>query len=172
MVLAVLSPVGGSRNWDQHSLERLHKLYDVSAGIFLGNDPHLQKQILSRDPNERRQAEVTLELWFSDRIFPFVSEGTRRFKHQRMSPRISGSSRPKSIFNLPPTGNSQFPHRLEVVLPRWSPEDVDLKRWILGFGGEVLVVSPEPLRQMIQDAGQAISALYRDPLPDPERKSS
>ncbi|MFS8778995.1 AAA family ATPase [Synechococcus sp. W55.1] len=161
-----------SRQEQLAALERLHKLYDVSAGIFLGNDPHLQKQILSRDPNERRQAEVTLELWFSDRIFPFVSEGTRRFKHQRMSPRISGSSRPRSIFNLPPTGDSRFPHRLKVVLPLWSLEDVDLKRWILGFGGEVLVVSPEPLRQMIQDAGQAISVLYRDPLADQEQESS
>ena len=161
-----------SRQGQLAALERLHKLYDISAGIFLGNDPDLQRQILSRHPEERRKAEITLELWFSDRIFPFVSEGTRRFKHQRMSPRLSGSSRPKSIFSLPPTGDSQFPHRLRVVLPLWSLEDVDLKRWILGFGGEVLVVSPEPLRQKIREAGQAISALYGEPLADPGQKSS
>jgi predicted kinase len=161
-----------SRQDQLAALDCLHKLQDLSAGIFLGNDPHLQKQILSRHPEERCKAEITLELWFSDRIFPFVSEGTRRFKRQHMSPRMSGSSRPKSIFNLPPTGNSQFPHRLKVVLPRWSLEDVDLKRWILGFGGEVLVVSPEPLRHKIQETGLAISAVYQDPLPDPERKSS
>ncbi|MEN9230545.1 MAG: WYL domain-containing protein [Thermostichus sp. DG02_5_bins_236] len=152
----------GSRKEQLAALSRLHKLYDVSAGIFLGNDPQLQKQILSRDPKERHQAEFTLELWFSDRIFPFVSEGTRRFKHQQMSPRLSGSSRPKSLFNLPPTGDPQFPHRLKVVLPIWSLEDVDLKRWILGFGGEVLVVSPEPLRQVIQNTGLAISVLYQN----------
>jgi hypothetical protein len=154
------------------ALDCLHKLHDLSAGLFLGNDPHLQRQILSRHPQERRKAEITLELWFNDRIFPFVSEGTRRFKRQHMSPRISGSSRPKSIFNLPPTGNSQFPHRLKAVLPLWSVEDVDLKRWILGFGGEVLVVSPDPLRHKIQETGLAISAVYQDPLHDPERKSS
>ncbi|WP_279611573.1 WYL domain-containing protein [Thermostichus vulcanus] len=161
-----------SRKEQLAALERLHKLYDVSAGIFLGNDPHLQRQILSRYPEERQKAQFTLELWFSDRIFPFVSEGTRRFKYQHMSPRISGSSRPQSLFNLPPTGDRRFPHRLKVVLPLWSLEDVDLKRWILGFGGEVLVISPEPLRNMIQTTGLAISALYRDPLADLEPKSS
>ncbi|MDX2273545.1 MAG: WYL domain-containing protein [Cyanobacteriota bacterium] len=161
-----------SRKEQLAALERLHKLYDVSAGIFLGNDPRLQSQILSRHPEERQKAQFTLELWFSDRIFPFVSEGTRRFRYQHMSPRISGSSRPQSLFSLPPTGDPQFPHRLKVVLPLWSLENVDLKRWILGFGGEVLVISPEPLRQMIQTTGLAISALYRDPLADLESKSS
>ncbi|NJM00075.1 MAG: WYL domain-containing protein [Synechococcaceae cyanobacterium SM2_3_2] len=161
-----------SRKEQLSALDRLHKLYDVSAGIFLGNDPRLQSQILSRHPEERQKAQITLELWFSDRIFPFVSEGTRRFRYQHMSPRMSGSSRPQSLFNLPPTGDRQFPHRFKVVLPLWSLEDVDLKRWILGFGGEVLVISPEPLRHMIQTTGLAISTLYRDPLADLESKSS
>jgi predicted kinase len=151
-----------SRQDQLAALDRLHKIHDLSAGIFLGNDPHLQRQILSRYPDERRKAEITLELWFSDRIFPFVSEGTRRFKRQHMSPRMSGSSRPKSIFNLPPTGDSQFPHRFRVVLPLWSLEDVDLKRWILGFGAEVLVISPKPFQQMIQSTGLALRALYTD----------
>lgn len=154
------------------ALERLHKLYDVSAGIFLGNDPTLQKQILSRNPKEREAAQFTLELWFSDRIFPFVSEGTRRFKYQHMSPRPTGSSRPKSIFNLPPTGDRQFPHRFRVVLPRWSLEDVDLKRWILGFGPEVLVISPEPLQKMIRSIGTALASLYGERLTDLHSKSS
>lgn len=149
-----------SRKEQLVALDRLHKLYGVSSGIFLGNDPGLQRQILSRHPEERHKAEFTLELWFNDRIFPFVSEGTRRFRYQHMSPRLSGSSRPKSLFNLPPTGNRQFPHRLKVVLPIWSLEDVDLKRWILGFGGEVLVISPDLLRHRIQTTGLAISALY------------
>lgn len=161
-----------SRKEQLAALDRLHKLYDVSAGIFLGNDPRLQSQILSRHPEARQKAQITLELWFSDRIFPFVSEGTRRFRYQHMSPRMAGSPRPQSLFNLPPTGDRQFPHRLKVVLPLWSLEDVDLKRWILGFGGEVLVKSPEPLWQVIHATGLAISALYRDLLADLESKSS
>jgi hypothetical protein len=159
-----------SRKEQLAALERLHKLYDVSAGIFLGNDSRLQRQILSRHSDERSEAEFTLELWFTDRIYPFVCEGTRRFKYQHMSPRPIGSSRPKSIFNLPPTGNRQFPHRLKVVLPLWSLEDVDLKRWILGFGAEVLVISPKPFQQMIQSTGLALTALYRDRLADLEGK--
>ncbi len=144
----------------EKSLRCLHKLYEVSAGIFLGNDPVLQKQFLSRHPQERTKAQTTVELWFSERIFPFVSEGTRRFRHQQMSPRPKGSSRPKSLFSLPPTYNPQFPHRLKVTFPLWSLEDVDLKRWIIGFGGEVLVVHPQSLQEMIKATGEAVVALY------------
>jgi predicted kinase len=146
----------------EKKLRCLHTLYEVSAGIFLGNDPGLQRQFLSRHPQERSKAQTTVELWFSDRIFPFVSEGTRRFRHQQMSPRPKGSSRPKSLFSLPPTGNPQFPHRLKVTFPLWSLEDVDLKRWIIGFGGEVLVVRPHSLQEMIKATGEAVVALYHE----------
>jgi len=151
-----------SRKEQETALKRLHKLYDASAGIFLGNDPALQRGFLSRHAAERSQAEMVMELWFSDRIFPFVSEGTRRFRYQRMSPRLKGTSTPKSLFTLPGTGHTRFPHRLKVNLPLWSLEDVDLKRWIVGFGGEVLVISPMVLRQTIWDTGRAVAELYSE----------
>ncbi|TVR15654.1 MAG: WYL domain-containing protein, partial [Phormidium sp. GEM2.Bin31] len=48
----------------------------------------------------------------------------------------------------------------QVRLPCWSIDDIDLRRWILGFGGQVRVMSPPRLQQMIRETGGAIVASY------------
>ena len=83
------------------------------------------------------EVEVRVELWCSDASFRFISEGTQRFGQMRMSPQPEGSSRHRSMFSLKGTGDPRFPHRFQVRLPRWSLRDVDLRRWIVGWGGEV-----------------------------------
>ncbi|MBE9042036.1 AAA family ATPase, partial [Oscillatoriales cyanobacterium LEGE 11467] len=130
-------PTHQTRSMQQQktALKRLTQLYDASAGAFLGNSAAEQKLYLSG--NGRQQMEIVVELWCSDGSFRFISEGTQRFAQMQMSPKRSGSSRNRSIFSLQGTGDSQFPHRVRVRLPRWSVGDVDLKRWIVGWGGEV-----------------------------------
>lgn len=153
------------RNDQEKSLNKLKTLYDSSGGIFLGNDPQTQSSYLSRNASKRKQAEVTIELWFSDRIFRFISEGTKRFplKQMKMShPRkVKVSKTKKQPFTLEPTGDPDFPNCFQVTLPKWSLEDVDLLRWILGFGGEVKVVEPPELVEVIRDKGEAISKVYQ-----------
>lgn len=110
--------------------------------------------------------EVICELWFSDAMFRFVSEGTQRFPgRQQMSPRLPGSGmtavEKKTVFCLSKTGNPQFPNRFKVCLPQWVlTNDVDFKRWVLGFGGHVKVVTPSTLAQNVQTIGQAICQAY------------
>lgn len=148
-----------SRNAQLKALNRLISLYNCCGGIFLGNDPKQQQQYL--DDGERKQVEVLIELWCSDLIFPFISEGTKRFplKQMKMSqPRDRDLFRKnRSLFSLRKTSDPKFPHRFRVYLPAWSLEDFDFHRWILGFGGEVKVASPEELRETLQRKGKAIA---------------
>lgn len=144
----------------------LMRLYEASYGIYLGNSAKEQKAFLGKSAKAQAKSEVSCELWFTDAIFRFISEGTQRFPgRQQMSPRLPGAAmtqaEKKTLFCLPKTGDPRFPNRLKVCLPTWViSHDVDFKRWILGFGGQVKVVSPESLAEYIQCRGREIWQVY------------
>lgn len=126
-----------------------------------------QQQFLSTNKSEKSAVEFTIELWFNDNIFRFVSEGTKRYplKQMKMSPPLAGGlnhSLPKSLFSLPQTGDQDFPHRFQVTLPQWALDDVDLWRWIVGFGGQVKVVQPQELMEKVKAIGAQIYRVYQD----------
>ena len=148
--------------------QALMRLYEASYGIYLGSSATEQQQLLSNRPEQRAAVEAVCELWFSDSMFRFVSEGTQRFVgRQQMSPRLLGSAmtalEKKTIFCLSKTGHSQFPNRFKVRLPQWVlTHDVDFKRWVLGFGGHVKVIAPQALADNVQSIGQEIWKAYTD----------
>jgi predicted kinase/predicted DNA-binding transcriptional regulator YafY len=150
------------RKFQEKSLKKLQKLQEASAGLFLGHSASDQRLFLSRNQGERSQVEVTVELWCNEQSFRFISEGTKRFprKQMKMSPPGGRGSRSKSLFSLPQTGDLDFPHRLKLILPRWSLEDVDLWRWIVGFGGNVKVIQPDDLVHRVKGIGEGICRLY------------
>ncbi|MGC9505643.1 AAA family ATPase [Baaleninema sp.] len=149
------------------SLKRLEKLYEASAGLFLGRSATAQRHYLSRDRTKKEAVTVTVELWCNDRSFDFISEGTQRFPLQqmKMSPRPhsrdSPSAKLRKLFSAKPTGDKQFPHRYQVRLPIWSLQDILLQRWILGFGGQVKVIEPPELRDRILSVGRSIVQAYQ-----------
>ena len=158
----------------EKSLKKLQTLYQSSGGIFLGNEPQAQRAYLSRDRAARAKVEVTIELRFQDSLFRFISEGTKRFplKQMKMSPPLKDGKSQEEDRNLkakkPPftlcrIKDEDFPNCFQVTLPKWSLEDVDLHRWILGFGGEVKVVQPPELVEMIKAKGEAIAQVYQSP---------
>ncbi len=153
-----------SREEQEKSLEKLQKLAAASAGIFLGYDVNDQRQFLSHDKQEHSQVCVTVELWFNDFIFRFISEGTKRFpaKQMKMSPPVEGGRFKllKSIFCLKKTPDKDFPNCFRLILPKWYLGDVEFLRWIVGFGDNVKVAQPEELAIKVKGIGSAIVRLY------------
>ncbi len=154
-----------SQQAQEKSLHKLQRLHQSSAGLFLGTSVQDQQLFLSTNKSERSQVEITVELWFNDIIFRFISEGTKRYppSQMKMSPPLL--DRPvnrqlKSIFSLPKTDDPNFPNRFRVTLPKWSLHDVDLWRWIAGFGGQVKVVQPQELVDKIKRIGTEICWVY------------
>jgi predicted kinase len=147
-------------NLQKKALNKLRKLSECSGGIFLGNDVKLQKQYL--DSKQRNKVEITIELWFNDYTFKFISEGTNRFplKQMKMSARLHKTNDKTPPFTLNKTDDKNFPNRFQVKLPLWSLEDVDLLRWIVGFGGQVKVINPPELVNKVKELGEAICLLY------------
>lgn len=146
------------------SLKKLEKLYKAGLGIFLGNSAEDQRIFLSNDKHKKASVEVTVELWFKDQTFKFIWEGTRRFpKNQMKMSKPLGVSQPhlnNSIFSLSPSKDPNFPHRFQVKLPKWALGDVELKRWIVGFGGEVKVVQPPELVEAVQKLARELLDIY------------
>lgn len=152
-------------NDQETALHKLQSLYQACGGLYLGRSAADQRHFLSKTSAHRNSVCIVVELWFNDHTFRFVSEGTQRFPiaHMKMSPKLSGNSTPKyqnSLFSLPKTSDPQHPNRFQVKLPRWSLQDLDLRRWILGFGDQVKVVAPQELVEQIQTLGVAVAHLY------------
>ncbi|MEB3355942.1 MAG: AAA family ATPase [Synechococcales bacterium] len=165
--LFVVQPLPQQRSHSQQrqALDRLTKLYRASAGLHLGNSAADQARYLSANKAERAAVEMTLELWCNDDIFRFISEGTQRFPAQQMrfSPlpgRASHQHHTPRLFSLKPSGDRRFPHRFQVTLPHWSAQDVDLLRWLLGFGAAIKVVQPTTVVEKIQHMARGICQVY------------
>ncbi|WP_330203587.1 AAA family ATPase [Cyanobacterium sp. DS4] len=134
------------------ALKKLTKLLSASYGIHLGNSVEQQKLFLSSNKEDKQKVQETVELWFSEKIFSFVAEGTKRFPSQQMKmtkpPRLLSNSN-SSLFSLSKSKDKQKPYRFQVTLPQWSLDEFDFIRWILGFGGEVKVHKPKILQKKI-----------------------
>ena len=146
------------------ALNRLKSLQALCSGLYLGTSLRAQQQVLSKR-QQRESAFTILELWFSDRVFKFVSEGSQRFnaEHMQMSPRPGLPAKGKKaerLYSLKHSPDANYPHRLRVSLPSWSIDDVDLRRWIIGFGDQVKVIEPDSLVSKIKKIGQSITRLY------------
>ena len=166
--LTLEQPTGQSRSVQAQldSLNHLKKLYTASAGIFLGNRVSDQIKYLSKKEQARHTVETTIELHMTEQIFKFVSEGNQRFpkSQMRMTRRSNQASQgtDQSVFRLAGSNDPNFPYRFRVTVPIWSMDDVDFKRWILGFGEQVKVVAPETFRQKIAAEVEATWNNYRE----------
>jgi hypothetical protein len=50
---------------------------------------------------------------------------------------------------------------VEIDLPAWTIErDVDFRRWLLGYGADVIIEAPRELREEHQLRAQQVAALY------------
>lgn len=164
LFLSKVIPIARSPKEQSLVLQKLETLYQSCGGIFLGNSVTDQKNYLSHKAQQKKSVEIEIELWFSDPIFRFVSEGNKRFplKQMRMSPKLHRDQYRKSAapYNLPKTGNEQFPNRFRVTLPKWILDDVDFRRWIIGFGDQVKIIRPKQLMQVVRSHGERIAHVY------------
>lgn len=155
----------------RRALTRLQGLYAACGSLYLGKSAALQTAFLKQTQGRKQRpddkassAEITLELWCTDQIFRFISEGTQRFPaaQMKMSPKVGKQkSQPTALFCLERSPDPHYPNRLQVRLPVWCCEDVELRRWILGFGALVKVVSPVEMQRSIYQIGQDIVEVYR-----------
>lgn len=143
------------------ALAKLEKLYKSSYSLFLGNSLIEQQKYL--DPKQRSSVEITVDIWCQEGIFNFISERTKRLPKNQIKMSMRPGKRKlakEKIFVLPLTGDSNYPYCCQLTLPCWNIEDIDLRRWLIGFGDKIKVAQPLEIREEIKLMGDAISKLY------------
>jgi predicted kinase len=150
----------------QRSLQRLDRLLHASGGIFFGDDLAAQLAVAGTNQEERRRHLQTLRFRCNPLVFSFLREGLQRFpleatRLSRPLPADRWWRHPKAPHTLAPLHGNSHPYPIEIDLPVWTlASDVDLRRWLFGFGDGLIVESPEALRQEHQDRGRKVMALY------------
>jgi len=146
------------------SMKRLEQLLKYCSGIFFGDDLQAQLDLCSDDPAIRNRPLRTLRIRCEDWVFNFLREGVQRFPAEltRLSkplPTDTWKHRANISASLEPLADDSHPYPVEIDMPYWTAEkDVDLKRWIFGFGPGVVVEAPELLRQQRLDEARKVLA--------------
>ncbi len=152
----------------RRSLERLTRLMELSGGIHFGDDAALQQMLCRSDPADLRALLTTVRFRCTARIYRFLREGLQRYPRQqlRLSKPLPGErwQQPeRAPVLLEPIAGDGHPYPVEIDLPPWTvARDVDFRRWLFGYGAEVVIETPAALRQEHQRRAQAVVALYQD----------
>ena len=154
------------------SLQRLDQLLQACGGIYFGDSLEAQLAVAGQAPggaSERSRFLSTLRFRCIPTVFAFLREGLQRFplNATRLSlplPADRWWRHPNAPHSLQAIPGSSHPYPVEIDLPIWTIErDVDLRRWLFGFGDGVVVDAPEALRSEHRDRALKVSRLYAGP---------
>ena len=167
----------------QRSQQRLEHLCRRTGGIFLG-DNHQQQAELAEDKLSetkiqqliRKGTLAQVRFRCSPRIYAFIRSGNKRYPAEQMllSGPLAGDAWELSDAALQADpSDSLHPYPVELILPAWTvANDIDFRRWLFGFGGELKIEAPETLRDEHRAYGQGIASLYDMPRAGTEPSAS
>ena len=158
----------------QQTQHRLEQLCRRTGGIFLGDNHQQQAELAEAKLSETRIQDLIrkgtlaqVRFRCSGRIYAFIRSGNNRYPAEQM--RLSGPL-PTDTWQLdsnrtqplpPDPDNATHPYPVELILPAWTvASDIDFRRWLFGFGGELKIEAPEVLRDEHRRYGQGIASLY------------
>jgi len=161
-----------SRSLNIHSskVKQLNKLIEISSGIFFGDDIEIQKKFLDNEFEGFKEYLVTVRFLATKNIYMFLREGLQRYPLNQI--RMSKPSKDdmwvppektSSVFVLEPLNKGNHLYPIEYDLPPWVIEkngDRDFKRWLFGFGPEIIIESPNILKKEYIQRIREISELY------------
>jgi len=158
----------------QRSQQRLEQLCRRTGGIFLGDNHRQQAELAEAKLSETRIQElirqgtlVQVRVRCTPRIYTFIRSGNNRYpaEQMRLSAPLASDTWQLDLKGsqlLPPDpDNATHPYPVELILPAWTvASDIDFRRWLFGFGGELKIEAPTALRNEHRAYGQAITSLY------------
>ena len=145
---------------------RLARLMELSGGIYFGDEPVLQQDLAHASLDELKGFLTTVRFRCSERVYRFLREGLQRYplSQMRLSKPLPGDrwrTPARAPLVLEPIEGDSHPFPIEIDLPPWTvARDVDFRRWLLGYGFEVVIEGPEKLRQEHRDRAVQIAQNY------------
>jgi hypothetical protein len=145
---------------------RLARLMELSGGIYFGDEPVLQQDLAHASLDQLKGFLTTVRFRCSERVYRFLREGLQRYplSQMRLSKPLPGDrwrTPARAPLVLEPIEGDSHPFPIEIDLPPWTvARDVDFRRWLLGYGFEVVIEGPSELRQEHHDRAVQIAQNY------------
>jgi hypothetical protein len=154
----------------QRAVRRLERLLHHCGGLYFGEDLEAQLALTSTNPRQRASQLATLRFSCAPWAFAFLREGLGRYplEQTRLSRPLPGESwwhHPRAPHVLEPNrADDSHPYPVELDLPPWTlAQDVDLRRWLFGFGAGIRIEQPSTIRQELLQRCQDVLALHGQP---------
>ena len=157
----------------RHAVQRLERLLHHCGGLYFGDNLDAQLALASSNPRQRASQLRTLRFSCAAWAFAFLREGLGRYplEQTRLSRPLPGESwwhhplAPHVLAPNPPSDSHPYP--VELDLPPWTlAHDVDLRRWLFGFGAGIRIEQPTALRQELLQRCQQVLAVHGQPAAD------
>ena len=147
-------------------IRRLARLMELSGGIYFGDDAGLQQQLAAATTGELPGLLTTVRFRCTERVYRFLREGLQRYplNQMRFSKPLAGDRWrhfAKAPVVLEPVAGDSHPFPVELDLPPWTvARDVDFRRWLFGYGSDVVIEEPQELRMEHARRALAVVASY------------
>jgi len=148
------------------ALARLTRLMELSGGIYFGEDPQAQDQLSAATAEQLPELLTTVRFRCTPRVYRFLREGLQRYPLNQMriaKPLHTDTWRqpPAAPVVLEPLADASHPYPVEIDLPPWTvARDVDFRRWLFGYGADVVIESPPELMEEHREKARAVALLY------------
>ncbi|MEB3332745.1 MAG: AAA family ATPase [Synechococcaceae cyanobacterium] len=148
------------------ALARLSRLMELSGGIYFGEEPQAQEQLSDASPEQLPALLTTVRFRCTPRVYRFLREGLQRYPLSQMRlsrplPADAWRQPAAAPVVLEPLVDATHPYPLEIDLPPWTvARDVDFRRWLFGYGADLVIESPLDLVVEHRDRAKAVAMLY------------
>lgn len=148
------------------ALSRLSRLMELSGGIYFGEDLQAQEQLAAATTEQLSELLVTVRFRCTPQLYRFIREGLQRYPLSQMRiskalPTEGSRQTPLAPLMLDPVFDETHPYPVEIDLPPWTvARDVDFRRWLMGYGADVVIESPEQLVLENCERARSVLSLY------------
>ena len=148
------------------AVQRLSRLMELSGGIYFGDDAAAQEQLSQANAEELGKLFTTVRFRCTLRVYRFLREGLQRYplSQMRLSKPLPGDrwrQPAKAPFVLQPIESDTHPFPIEIDLPPWTvARDVDFRRWLFGYGADVVIESPKSVVDEVSLRAHQLASLH------------
>ena len=153
------------RNQRDKALKKIKKLISISGSIYFGKEIKEQENIISASENKLENTLKKIRFRTTENIYKFLREELQRYPINQIKFPKKNKLEFSDNWKDPDTGNftldilegDSHPYPIEILLPIWTiNDDIDFKRWIIGFRDELIVESPS---NFVKDMSEKIKNL-------------
>ncbi len=158
-----------NRKQRDDALKKIKKLIDISGSIYFGNDLQDQENIIKASESKLVPLLKKVRFRTTENIYKFLREELKRYpinqirfpKKNKIELLESRKHKDTGNFTLEILEGDSHPYPIEIYLPKWTiKDDIDFRRWIIGFREGIIIESPTEFVDEIKTNIMRLGSIY------------